>query len=167
MNELLENQIISHNDLIFLPECVDNIYDIMSNVSFSEWEDSLSISYDNWNNVLELWYCTFKIVWKIAILDEFYTSNFKWIQDNSKLNKNNFQALSKIWILNKPVKYIWKELFGKLIDILIAKWVNSIWLTCRSDSKSIDFYKKMQTHFPDKICSVSEPINWALIIKLT
>lgn len=167
MPEVLENEIKSDNNTISLPECVNNIYDIISNISFSESEDFLSIDHNTWDNSLKLWYCTFKIVWKIAILDEFYTSNLQWFKDNSKLNKSNLQALSKIWILNKPIKYVWKELFGKLIDILSSKWVNSIWLTCRSDSKSIDFYKKMQTHFPDKICSISEPINWALIIKLT
>lgn len=169
MSDLLldKNHNYTDNNIVVLviDNTIKDIYDIMSNVKFLFDGNMIKLNYQSGTNDFTLWYVNFMIKWNIAIIDEFYTSNFKWL-DTNWLNKSNLIALNYIPILKKPIPYIWKELFREMIKIFQQEWVKSVWLTYRKDSNSIEFYQKIFKFFPKSIINFSNPYPWSIFFNL-
>ena len=98
-----------------------------------------------------------------AYLGSFDTANLDGVSHEDALRSDNFDH---VHILFSPVKYIWRELFSKVLDICNKQHINVLTLTPLGITDSFFFYQKMCNHFSDRIASFFEVDWWDMVINL-
>lgn len=140
-----------------------SIYDIFDCIKCEFLDNVITLQYNNNWFVVNLWHCDFHIYWFQWVISNFYTANLSWIDENFKLKCS---ASDDIHILQSPIKYIWKEIFAKILNICRKNNITSIKLTPLQITKSMIFYNKMIDYYPADIQSISFDKNWDMVFSL-
>jgi hypothetical protein len=140
-----------------------SLYDILDCVRCNFVDDTLALQYIyNWT-LIKLWHCSLLMKWDQCIISNFYTANLRGIDERFKTRT---QAANDVHVLQFPIKYIWKEIFGKILDICHKNNIYSIKLSPLSSTDSPVFYSKMQKYFPEYISTISTDQQWDMIFML-
>jgi hypothetical protein len=116
----------------------------------------------NWV-LVKLWHCDFRIQWSQWIVSNFYTANLSGVDETFKLRAS---FSDYIHILKSPIKYIWKEIFSKILDICRKNNITSIKLIPLKITNSVLFYNKMIDYYPEYIEHVSCDEQWDMLFLL-
>ena len=139
----------------FVPSSVMNyassIYDIFDRIEWQFSDNTIVLQYINNWILVNLWHCSLHMYWEQSVVSNFYTSNLSGIDESFKLRTS---ASEDIHILQSSIKYIWKEIFGKVLDICRKNNVSSIKLSPLASTNSLFFYRKMIDYYPDDIKTI-------------
>lgn len=140
-----------------------SLYDILDCISCDFSGDTVVLQYRNNWNLVKLWHCSLHMKWQQLIVSNFYTANLSGIDESFK---SRTSASDDIHILQSPIKYIWKVIFAKILEVCHNNGSTSIQLTPLKDTNSSLFYHKMITYYPDDIKSISYDEQWDIIFSL-
>jgi len=140
-----------------------SLYDILDCISCDFSGDTIVLHYQNNWILVKLWHCSLHMKGQQLIVSNFYTANLSGIDESFKLRTS---ASDDIHILQSPIKYIWKAIFAKILEVCHKNGSTSIQLTPLKDTNSSLFYHKMITYYPNDINSISYDEQWDILFLL-
>ncbi len=168
----MQEFLVNHNypDKLVPPSVMNyakSIDDIRDNTRLVLISDGLNqdiiLEYINKDVLVSLGFCRFVVSWFQTRMKILYTSNLCGLDTDTKIKETIYQ---RIHILASPIKYLWKEIFVKFLDICKEKWIFSVKLTPYEQTNSVVFYQNMAKYFPDRIESISYDEKWDIIFFL-
>ena len=119
-------------------------YDIVSGFAAT---DIFQNYHDN-NMLFSLWFSRITMTWVHGRIKSFYTANLMWVEYPEKIHNQLFYHTH---VLESPIKHLWKELFGKVIDVFQHAWVEDVYIMPFESTDSKKFYHKMIRAYSDRL----------------
>ncbi len=141
-----------------------SLYEILDFLHYDVSGGTISLSYINNWTLVKLWCCTLTFTWSECMVSNFFTANLTGINN---WFKSKSAASSDIHVLQTPIPYIWKVLFGKILELCRTKNISSLWLTPLKFTDSPKFYEKMIEYYPDIISETITDEWWDIYFILT